>query len=87
MATADDKIPARPVNRRLLGGDPGRHPIRESLEERQRRRALAPEIVARMRAIENGPDEDDRDFFRALDESNPGRFNLKRFYEDGPDPA
>ena len=64
-----------------------RPPIRISREERQRRGLLAREVIAAMKAIENGPEEDDGEFLRALDESNPGRFDLKRYYSDNPDPA
>ena len=61
--------------------------IDRSPEARQRRAEAARAAVARMKAIHNDPDEDDGEFLRELDEANPGRFDLERFYTDGPDPA
>lgn len=61
--------------------------IDRSPEARQARAALVREAIARMEAIVNDPDEDDREFLRELDEANPGRFDLKKYYDDGPDPA
>ena len=64
-----------------------RSPIRGTPEEQRQRMARAREAVAAMEAIENGPDEDDDDFLRFLDESHPGGLNLGRFYGNGSDPA
>lgn len=94
MATADETQPTpagrvielRAENRIGIAGE-ARSLIRISPEERKRRRSLAKEAVAAMRAVENGPDEDDREFLRDLDESRPGGMGLRRFYVDEPDPA
>lgn len=61
--------------------------IDRSPEAREARAKLVREAIARMRAIPDDPEEDDRAFLRELDEANPGRFDLKKYYDDGPDPA
>lgn len=78
--------PAEPTVQVYRGPD-GSSPIRLTLEEQRRRMAAAREVVAAKEAIEDGPDEDDREFFRALDRSRPGGLDLGRYYLDGPDPA
>ena len=70
----------------------GRAPDRPSLidrspEARQARAEAARAALARMKEIHNGPEEDDGEFLRELDRANPGRFDLARYYADGPDPA
>lgn len=75
----------------IIPGTEGRSsdpsPIRISRDERRRRAVSARSVIADTGAIQSGPDEDDTDLFRALDEAYPGRFNLKELYADEPDPA
>lgn len=65
---------------RGFGTARGRSPIRLSVEERRERAAGMRAALDRMAAIPSDPDEDDGALFRALDESNPGRFDLERYY-------
>lgn len=78
MGTAEE--PQEEQATRDLGSVRGRSPIRLTAEERRERAAKLRAALDRMEAIPDDPDEDDGAFFRALDESNPGRFDLKRYY-------
>lgn len=61
--------------------------IDRSPEACRARAEAARAALDRMKEIRNGPDEDDGDFLRELDRANPGRFDLARYFADGPGPA
>ena len=81
--------PPEPITVVIARGatEPRAFQIIRTREARRTRAESARAAVARMPAIRNGPDEDDGEFLRELDEADPGRFALKRFYTDGSDPA
>ena len=78
MATADEIGKAR-VGPRVKVDAQGRALRRTPEEQRERDEALR-EALAAMAAIRNGPDEDDRDFFRAMDEARPDCPPFKGLY-------
>lgn len=85
MATADEIKPGK-VGPRIRVDERGKVIPFNPEELRVRGEAIRAALELNQ-AIRNPPNEDDSDFFRALDESHPGRFDLRRFYEDGHDPA
>ena len=54
--------------------------IRLTAEEQQIRAAGMRAALERAAIVEDGADVDDGAFFRALDESHPGRFALEKFH-------
>ena len=84
MATADEV--SRPKIRPTLKLDAHGHPVKKTPEEQREHAERVGAALDRMAAIETPPDEDDWEFFRAMDEAYPGRFNLVKFVTDGNNP-
>ena len=84
MATADESDPPRTY--RTLKVDAHGHAVKMTPEEQREYAERARAGLARMATIESSPDEDDWEFFRAMDEAYPGRFNLVKFVTDGNNP-
>ena len=69
MATADEVGMTR-VGPRVKVDDQGRALPRTPEEQRECDESLR-QLLVELKEIENDPNEDDRDFFRAMDEAHP----------------